>query len=103
MGTPAHGFRPDQLHDRNIADFQTARDALARVKRDAMVSDSVWMKEFMAEMAAAGQAIDAKYAALAGAPGAAQDVLEVGEGNGFGFYRVYQNGAVYWRRDIGAF
>jgi LGFP repeat len=61
------------------------------------------MNQFMAEMAAARPAIDAKYTALGGAPGAPQDLLEVGQGAGFGFYRVYQNGSIYWRKDLGAF
>jgi uncharacterized protein with LGFP repeats len=40
---------------------------------------------------------------LGGAPGAQQGLLEVGQGAGWGFYQVYQNGTIYWRTDIGAF
>ena len=28
--------------------------------------------------------------------------VQIGTGEGFGFYRTYEKGAIYWRRDIGA-
>jgi LGFP repeat len=104
MGSkPVHGLTPGQVSEYTLAELQDARDSLARAKRQHMVSDNEWMKQFMAQMAAARHAIDAKFNALGSAPGAPQGVLEVGQGAGFGFYQVYQNGVIYWRTDIGAF
>ena len=66
MGSkPVHGLRPDQLES-TAAEMQAAQDALARAKREHMVSDSAGMKQLIAQMAAARQAIDAKHNALGG-------------------------------------
>ena len=96
-------LRPDQLRDNTVAELKAAKDALARAKREHMVSDSAGMKQLIAQMTAARQSIDSKYGALGGALGAPQGLLEVGQGAGFGFYQIYQNGTIYWRTDIGAF
>ena len=56
----------------------------------------------LAEHAAAKVAIDQKYQALGGAPGAPTSQVQIGTGEGLGFFRTYEKGAIYWRRDIGA-
>jgi hypothetical protein len=104
MGTPAFGLKPDKSLAFTVAEIQEAQDALTRAKREHMVSDNGFMKQFLAQMIAGRAAIDAKYNALGGAPGVPQEnVIEIGQGNGFGFYRLYQNGVIYWRVDLGAF
>ena len=36
MGTPAHGFRPDQLHDRNIADLSLRAEPVGWILRQRL-------------------------------------------------------------------
>jgi uncharacterized protein with LGFP repeats len=54
------------------------------------------------QMEAGRLAIDQKYAALGGAPGAPTSEVQAGSGEGWGFYRTYEKGAIYWRQDLGA-
>jgi hypothetical protein len=66
------------------------------------------LRHLLREVREAHQAIDHKLMTisfLAGeghVPGEPQGELESGGGNGLGFYQVYQNGAIFWRRDLGA-
>jgi len=63
----------------------------------------------VSEAAAAARAIDKKFMSvsfLAGAgpiPGNPVGTLQAAGGAGVGYYQLYQNGAIYWRRDLGAF
>jgi hypothetical protein len=52
------------------------------------------------EARAAQQAIDKKLTTIS--PGNPQGKLQFGGGEGLGFYQVYENGAIFWRRDLGA-
>lgn len=54
------------------------------------------------EFVAAKSAIAQKYAAIGGAPGRPTAMLQVGSGEGFGFRQDYEVGAIFWRRDLGA-
>jgi uncharacterized protein with LGFP repeats len=62
----------------------------------------------LAEASAAGKAIDKKmmatsfYSGGGEVPGAPQGGVQYGGGAGLGFYQVYENGAIFWRRDLGA-
>jgi hypothetical protein len=74
------------------------------------------LAHLLAEATAARKAIEAKRAAssppaahhprrpphFSGGPGAPQGDLQYGGGNGLGFYQFFQDGAIYWRRDLGA-
>jgi len=60
------------------------------------------------EATTAARAIDKKFMSvsfLAGAgpvPGNPVGALQVAGGAGVGFYQLYQNGAIYWRQNVGA-
>ena len=56
--------------------------------------------EFRRRLHEASEAIDAKHRTMGGAPGAA--VGTVTPGHGLGFYQLYDEGAIYWRQDLGA-
>jgi LGFP repeat len=60
------------------------------------------LKHLLEEMMAAKQAIDEKYTNLARVLGAPLGNVQFGKGDGLGFYREYEHGAIFWRRDLGS-
>jgi hypothetical protein len=58
--------------------------------------------ETMSPEIPAEREISAKYVALKGAPGGKVGGLEPSQ-RGRGFFQRYDNGAIYWRRDLGTF
>jgi uncharacterized protein with LGFP repeats len=64
------------------------------------------LKFLLEEARTAEQAINNKVQQINVAgrkvPGKARGSVQAGRGEGMGFYQVYESGAVYWRRDLGA-
>lgn len=78
-----------------------ANELLARQVHDAAAMET-GLGYVFAEFLAAKSAITQKHAALGGAPGKPTAMLQVGNGEGFGFRQEYESSSIYWRRDIGA-
>lgn len=66
------------------------------------------LAQLLSEARVADKAIDRKmmtisfYAGGGEVPGNPQGGVQFGGGEGLGFYQIYENGAIFWRRDLGA-
>ncbi|MBA3441951.1 MAG: hypothetical protein H0T92_18990, partial [Pyrinomonadaceae bacterium] len=108
-------------HDMNIRErllTQFSQTAVERAETAAMrftsgtvhkaIRKGPLVSHLLEEMHAADLAIDQKfmkvsfYAGGGPVPGNPQGSLQFGGGEALGFYQVYENGAIYWRPDLGA-
>jgi uncharacterized protein with LGFP repeats len=108
-------FTAAEVHEVLSAQFTVAEIAAGKTAMSRFsphVSDGIQevnvLARLVSEASVAAKAIDKKmmaisfYAGGGDVPGLPQGGVQYGGGAGLGFYQVYENGAIFWRRDLGA-
>jgi len=105
-------FKPEAQPTTLLEDTEAkafAESVLHRFSFKDAVERDAGLGYLISELGDAQKAIDHKlmviafYAQGGPMPGTAIEPVQFGGGSGFGFYRSFQNGIIYWRRDLGAF
>jgi hypothetical protein len=114
-GALAAHFTAAEVHEALSARFNASEIAAGKVaisRFGSHINDEIQEVNVLAllvsEASVAGRAIDKKmmaisfYAGGGDVPGLPRGGVQYGGGAGLGFYQIYENGAIFWRRDLGA-